>query len=128
MKTAIRTRFSLAQAFALATALLFTGAWVVQARAQPGEADPPGRVARLSSVQGQVWLYNTDSNEWVTAGRNRPLTTGDRLATDPGARAELQVGSTTLRLDGGTEIEVALLDDDDISLQLLNGSVAARVA
>ena len=127
MNSVLRPRFSIAQAFALATALLFTAAWAVHARAQPGQADPPSRVARLSSVQGQVWLYSADTNEWVGASRNRPLTTGDRLATDPGARAELQVGSTTLRLDSATEVEVALLDDDDISLQLRNGSVAARV-
>ena len=127
MNSVLRPRFSLTQAFALATAMLFTGAWSLHARAQPVQADPPGRVARLSDVQGQVWLYNSDTNEWVGAGRNLVLTTGDRLATDPGARAELQIGSTTLRLDGGTEIDVALLDDDDISLHLLSGSVAARV-
>ena len=90
-------------------------------------ADPPGRVARLADLNGQVWLYSPDRDEWVSAVRNQPLTSGDRLATDPGARAELQVGSTTLRLDSSTELEVRELDDDRLSLQLHNGSLAARV-
>ena len=98
------------------------------ARAQSaGQADPPGRVARLSELNGQVWLYSPDTAEWVSASRNRPLTSGDRLATDPGARAELQVGSTILRLDASSELEVVQLDDDNISLQLHGGSMSARV-
>ncbi len=98
------------------------------ASAQPrADVDPPGRVARLSELNGQVWLYSPDSAEWVSASRNRPLTSGDRLATDPGARAELQVGSTLLRLSASTELEVVQLDDDTISLQLHGGSISARV-
>lgn len=91
------------------------------------EADPPGRVARLADLNGQVWLYSPDTAEWVAADRNRPLTSGERLATDPGARAELQVGSTILRLDASSELEVVELDDHTISLQLHGGSMTARV-
>ena len=109
-------------AFSLALGL------VAPAAAQPAPlADPPGRVARLSDVVGQVWLYSPDTGDWVSAVRNRPLTSGDRLATDAGARAELQVGATTLRLAAGTELEVRLLDDDHLSLQLHSGGVAVRL-
>jgi hypothetical protein len=97
------------------------------AHAQPAAGDPPGRVARLSDLNGQVWMYSPDTAEWVSAERNRPLTSGDRLATDPGARAELQMGSTTLRLDASTELEVVELDDDHMSLQLHGGSISARL-
>ena len=116
--------------FGLMGSLIIAAATVsvsLGASAQPAPADPPGRVARLSDLNGQVWLYSPDSAEWVSADRNRPLTSGDRLATDPGARAELQVGSTTLRLDASTELEVVQLDDDNISLQLHGGSISARV-
>ena len=51
-------------------------------------ADAPGRVGRLGDTQGTVWLYDTDAGEWVAAQRNRPLTSGDRIATDQGARAD----------------------------------------
>ena len=62
------------------TALVAFGA-AFAVHAQP-IVDPPSRVARLSEAEGQVWLFSADANEWVTIARNRPLTTGDRIATD----------------------------------------------
>ena len=98
----------------------------LSARAQ-SPVDPPSRVARLSEATGQVWLFSTDSNEWVSVARNRPLTTGDRIATDNGARAEITLGTTTLRLDAATEIEIVRLDDSRFHVRLEGGSVAARL-
>lgn len=89
--------------------------------------DPPGRVGRVSDITGQVWMFSPGSGEWVAAVRNRPLTSGDRLATDAGARAELRVGSTTLRLDSGSELEVLQLDDNRMALQLHSGSTSVRL-
>ena len=86
---------------ALTLLVLCTAAW----------ADPPGRVGRLAGLNGTVWIYDGEQGEWVLAQRNRPLTTGDRLATDADARAEMQVGSTTMRVDGSTELQVVQLDD-----------------
>ena len=68
-------------------------------QAQAPASDPPGRVARLSDASGQVWLFSQDDNEWVAVDRNRPLTSGDRIATDNDARAEITLGTTTFRLD-----------------------------
>lgn len=109
----------------LATGLVLCLALFVHAA--QAQDDPPGRVARLSEVNGQVWLLSADSDEWVSAMRNQPVTTGDRLATEAGARAELQVGSTTLRVDASSELEVARLDDDHLSLMLHSGSASARL-
>ena len=106
-------------------ALLALGA-ALSARAQPA-GDPPSRAARLSEVEGPVWLYTSESDEWVPVARNRPLTTGDRIATDNGARAEITLGTTTVRLDAATEIEIARLDDTRYSVRLRGGSVAARL-
>jgi hypothetical protein len=89
--------------------------------------DPPGRVGRLGDLHGQVWLYTPDAGEWVDAVRNRPLTTGDRLSTDAGARAEVRIGSTTVRLDSGTELEVLRIDDTRMALHLHGGSIAVRL-
>ena len=97
--------------------------WLCQAAL----ADPPGRVGRLADLQGPVWLYDSDTAQWVAASRNRPLTSGDRLSTDAGARAELRVGSSTLRLDAGTEVEILQLDDDIVRVQLHNGLLALRL-
>src|SRR5882672_5048057 len=90
-------------------------------------ADPPGQVGRLGEMTGQVWLFSPDSGEWVSAPRNQPLTTGDRIATDADARAEIRIGSSTVRLDSGTELEVLRIDDDHVALQLHNGAIATRL-
>ena len=107
--------------------LLAAVAFAGGAHAQDTDVDPPGRVARLSEASGQVWLYSPDGAEWVAASRNQPLTTGDRLATEAGARAELQIGSTTVRLDASSEIEIVHLDDEHVALELHDGSAIAHV-
>ena len=49
-------------------------------------ADPPGRVARMSFIRGEVGFQPGGSGEWADAVINRPLVTGDRLSTDRDAR------------------------------------------
>ena len=89
--------------------------------------DPPGRVGRLADLQGKVSWFDHEEGNWSEAERNRPLTSGDRLSTGPQGRAELRIGSTVLRLAGGTELEVLRLDDEHMSFQLHTGSLALRV-
>jgi hypothetical protein len=122
MKPADRFSLRSLQRLGLAALMLLCSAFSINAW-----ADPPGRVGRLGELNGQVWLYSPDGVEWVTADRNRPLTNGDRVATDTGARADIHIGSTTLRLDGGTELEVLRIDDDRIALQLHSGTMSARL-
>ena len=86
--------------------------------------DPPGRVGRLADMKGQVWLLEGGQGEWQTATRNRPVTTGDRLATDRDSRVEVQIGSTTVRLGESADLEVARLDDDRIELMLHDGAAS----
>lgn len=90
-------------------------------------ADPPGRVGRLAQATGTVWIYEPEQNEWVGVKVNRPITTGDRLATDRGARADVQIGSASLRLDGATELVVEQLDDARVALRLERGAAALRL-
>nr|WP_316639925.1 DUF6600 domain-containing protein [uncultured Roseateles sp.] len=90
-------------------------------------ADPPGRVGRIAEIEGRVWLFDAETNEWVAALRNRPLTAGDRLSTDGEARAVLRVGPTSLLVDGQTEMEVLQLDDERVRLQVHSGSIALRL-
>ncbi len=90
-------------------------------------ADPPGRVGRIAELHGTMWLYDTEQGEWVAAEHNRPLTSGDRLATDRDARTELRIGSTTVRLGPDTEVLLERVDDERMQLQLEHGSLAARV-
>ena len=114
----------------LCMALLVTASGITPAQAAndgSNSFDPPGRVGRLSEVTGQVWMFSPSAGEWLAAVRNRPLTSGDRLSTDAGARAEVQIGSTTLRLDSGSELEVLQLDDNRMALQLHSGAVSVRL-
>src|SRR6202035_5237578 len=54
--------------------------------------NPPARVARLSYLKGNVSFLRAGSTQWSQAPLNFPATTGDRIYTDEGARAELEVG------------------------------------
>ncbi len=89
--------------------------------------DPPGRVGRIATLQGDVWVYEAEPGEWATALRNRPVTSGDRLSTAPGGAASVQIGSTTLYLGASSELAVLQLDDEAMRFRLEQGSLALRV-
>ena len=91
------------------------------------QATPSGRVARLSLMEGEVRLAPAGSDDWSAAEFNRPLSSGDRLQTAPGARAELHSGSTALRINGQTALEISELDDNTTRLTLTQGNLALRV-
>ena len=62
-------------------------------------------------MTGAVSLSPAGENDWVQAAVNRPLTTGDRLWVDAGARAEVQVGGAMIRMNAGTGVSILNLDD-----------------
>ena len=61
--------------------------------------DPPGRAARLDYTVGSVSFQPGGEGDWVQAVVNRPLSVGDNLWADKDSRAEVQVGSTSIRID-----------------------------
>ena len=89
--------------------------------------DPPSRVARLGYMEGSVSFQPAGEPDWVQAVPNRPMTTGDKLWSDQGSRAELQLGSATIRLNANTGFSFLNLDDDTIQIQLTSGSINLRV-
>ena len=91
------------------------------------DQDPPSRVARMNYVQGSVSFQPGGEGDWVDAVPNRPLTTGDNLWTDQGARAELHVGSTAIRLAPETSMTLLNLDDSTLQLRLSEGTIMLRV-
>ncbi|MDP1900814.1 MAG: hypothetical protein Q8K96_10220 [Rubrivivax sp.] len=106
-------------AFVLGVAMLGFSGWA--------NADPPSRVARLGFVSGPVSFSPAGENDWVQASVNRPLTTGDRLWADAGARTEIQVGGAMIRMSAGTSVSVLNLDDRTTQLQLTQGTLNVRV-
>ena len=123
MSTRTHTESGLQLCCRLLLAMILLGA-VGLARAQD---DPPGRVGRLADAQGSVQWFDHEQGQWQEAVRNLPLTSGDRVATGRQSRAELRVGSTALRLDARSELEVLRLDDERLVFQLHKGSLALRV-
>jgi hypothetical protein len=91
------------------------------------QVDPPGRVGKLNYTEGPVTFSPSGDNEWIEAELNRPLARGDKLWTDKGSRAEIQVGSSAVRMDGQTQLEVLVLDDQSAQLSLTKGTVYLRV-
>src|SRR5580692_2098040 len=89
--------------------------------------DPPGRVARLNYTHGSVSFQPAGESDWVSARVNRPMTTGDRLWVDDGARAEMHLGSATIRLDARTGLSFLNLDDRTTQIQLSEGTLSIRV-
>jgi hypothetical protein len=85
------------------------------------QSDPPGRVGRLSSVEGTVSFHGPDPDQWTPATLNYPVVAGASLWTEPGARAEIQVGGAEFRLDQTTLLNVVALDDVATRLDLDQG-------
>src|SRR5580700_7469744 len=103
-----------------------------QDQAQPPEQqgpaqDPPGRVARLSFSDGSVSFQPGGEGDWVQAVPNRPLTTGDNIWADKDSRAELQAGSSSIRMDSETSVTFLDIDDHTMQLKLSQGSIIVRV-
>lgn len=93
---------------------------------QPG-GDPPSRVARLNYMSGAVTTEPVGTDTWSYAAVNRPLTTGDQLWNDAGARSELHIGSTAVRLGESTSLSVLNLDDTTTQLKVGLGTVSTHV-
>jgi len=100
-----------------------------QDQAQDGlqGAEAPGRVGRISLVQGKVDIGGDVGLESSAAQVNWPITSRNLISTAPGARTEVRIGSTSVRLDGDSSLEITELDDDRLRLRLHYGSVSVRV-
>jgi len=85
--------------------------------------DPPTRVGRLNHVEGSVSFQPGGVNDWVPATINRPLTAGDQVYADAGARAEIQVPGAAFRLSSQTAFEFMNLDDRNVQVRLSEGTL-----
>src|ERR1700694_3769271 len=101
--------------------------FVPQHAAADDDEDPPSRVARLSYANGTVSFNPGGTDDWVSAVVNRPITSGDKLWTDNGARAELHIGSAAIRLSGNTGFSFLNLDDRTTQIRLTEGVINVRV-
>ncbi|MGD0425692.1 MAG: DUF6600 domain-containing protein [Candidatus Acidiferrales bacterium] len=89
--------------------------------------DPPSRVARINFIQGSVSFQPAGTEDWLEAGPNRPLTTGDQLWTDDGSRAELHLGSSAIRVSEQTGISFLNVADQAVQIQVAQGTADIRI-
>jgi hypothetical protein len=107
------------------TLLALAGLTSLALAADPG--DVPAQVGRVALTQGQVSIADDVGAEMTAAQVNWPVTSGNMITTAPGARTELRIGSTSIRLDGDSSLEILQLDDATLRLRLHYGSANLRV-
>jgi hypothetical protein len=90
-------------------------------------ANPPTRVARLSFFSNAVSFAPAGAKRWVAPMLNRPVTAGDRLWSDKGGRAELQLGTSIARIGSETSLSVLNLNDKILQLKLDQGTLNLRI-
>ena len=95
------------------------------AAAQQPEAaqEPPARVGTVSIVSGNLAFHAQGDTQWSAAGVNYPVATGGSFWTDPQARAQIQIGPSTIGMDGGTELDIANLNEQAAQLGLPQGRI-----
>jgi hypothetical protein len=91
------------------------------------DADPPSRVARIAYIAGPVSFEPASVDQWTDASLNYPMTTGDNLYTDNGARAVLRIGQNAIRLNSGTNFQFVNLSDNVVQTSVNAGSLSLRV-
>jgi hypothetical protein len=105
---------------AVATVALSAFSWV--ANAQDSD-DPPPEAGRISYITGNVSIQPATADQWGQAYPNLPVGPGDRIFTDNGGRAEIQIGRTYVRI--GPNSDVTLVDDSqfNINFGVAQGSI-----
>jgi len=77
---------------------------------------------RISLIAGDVQIKTEDTEEWVPASINMPLTDGDRIWVPEGGRSELQLrDGTSLRLDEKSALDVLTVEKDSFQFFLNEG-------
>ena len=94
---------------------------------QSSQGDPPAQVARIGEVQGDVSFMAAGTTQWSAGEENYPMTSGDRLYADQNSRAEIQNGSTVVRMWQSTDVTLTNLTPQYEQIGLAQGSIRVRV-
>ncbi|MEI7713835.1 MAG: DUF6600 domain-containing protein, partial [Rhodospirillales bacterium] len=92
----------------------------------PAQPDPPTRVGRLARATGTVSYHTAGDTQWAPASANFPIASGSAFWTEPNARAELELSSSRIGLEGGTEIDIVSLDANGLRATLPQGKLTLR--
>ena len=109
---------------AIIGALTSVSACMAQGYGDPNApVDPPGRVARISVLQGEVSLEPAGANGFSQAELNYPLTIGDRVYVDLQALSELETAGLAVRMSNGADLTLSNLTDAVAQFGLAQGSI-----
>jgi len=100
---------------------------VVASGVAAAQDDPPSRVARIAYLNGPVSFEPASVDQWTDASLNYPLTTGDNLYADNGARAVLRIGQNSIRLNSGTNFQFVNLSDNIVQTSINAGDLSLRL-
>lgn len=105
--------------------------WMKHEQTASAEALP--NAARIQRVEGEVALNNsaagnTQTEDWIRATENQPVSVGDRIYTRENSRAGLAfTGRNFARLNPNTSLDVLSLEDRRTQLALRDGSAVFDV-
>ncbi|HEU4833253.1 MAG TPA: DUF6600 domain-containing protein [Pyrinomonadaceae bacterium] len=105
--------------------------WMRHEQTASAEAIP--NAARIQRVEGEVALNNgqagnTQTDEWIRATENQPVSVGDRVYTRDNSRTSLAfTGRNFARLEPNTSLDVLSLEDRRTQLALRDGSAVFDV-
>jgi hypothetical protein len=107
------------------TSLSLTSMAPALAQPAPGGqgGDPPAIAGRLSQIAGSVSLHSATEQSWSAAALNYPVTSGEGFWTEQQAGATIEIGADQLVMDGGTELEVGTLDQQQFAMTTPQGAV-----
>ncbi len=100
--------------------------WMKHEQTASAEAIP--NAARIQRVEGEVALNNdqagnTQTEDWIRATENQPVSVGDRIYTRDNSRTSLAfTGRNFARLNPNTSLDVLALEDRRTQLALRDGS------
>jgi len=105
--------------------------WMKHEQTASAEAIP--NAARIQRIEGEVALNNdqagnTQTEDWIRATENQPVSVGDRIYTRDNSRTSLAfTGRNFARLNPNTSLDVLALDDRRTQLALRDGSAVFDV-
>jgi hypothetical protein len=105
--------------------------WMKHEQTSSAEAIP--NAARIQRVEGEVALNNgdagnTQTDDWIRATENQPVSVGDRIYTRDNARTSLAfTGRNFARLEPNTSLDVLSLEDRRTQLALRDGTAVFDV-
>ena len=83
---------------------------------------------RVNSVYGKAYVKSEEASSWSKIEKGLPLEFDDAIRTEPGASVVLSLDNKgIIRIEGNSEVELSSIEKKDSVLNLLKGSIVAKI-